>query len=92
MKILKRTCLALLFALPLTSCGTTHLVRWANDEPSIYWEPTGDYSRGILKPFVTVVGFPVTLVWDVATFPFQAIMGTYPYGDKFMQPDHDIDI
>ena len=92
MKTLTRTCLALLFALPLTSCGTTHLVRWGADKPSIYWEPTGEYSRGMLKPFVTVVGFPVTVAWDVATFPLQVIFGAYPFGDKFMQPDSDIDI
>lgn len=92
MKIFAKTFLALLCVLPLASCSTTHLVRWGMDEPSIYFEPTGEYSRGMLKPFVTVVAFPVTVAWDVVTFPFQALFGTFPYGSRFMQPGDDIQL
>ena len=49
-------------ALTATSCSTANLIRWGGDQTSIYSEPTGGFSRGILKPLVTVVGFPVALV------------------------------
>ena len=52
-----------------------------------YYEPDGEVSRGFLKPFVTVVGFPFAVAWDVVTFPFQIIFGVYPYGDDFMDPE-----
>ena len=84
--------LVLLCALPMTSCGTSHLIRWAQDEPSIYNEPESDLSRGLWKGFVTVVGFPVAVIWDVFTFPFQIIGGAHPYGESTFQPEDDIDI
>ena len=89
MKSLIKLLIVLVFAfsaLTATSCSTANLIRWGGDQTSIYSEPTGGFSRGILKPLVTVVGFPVALVWDVVTFPFQIIFGTYPYGDNFMAP------
>ncbi len=87
MKPLTSVGLALLFSLPMVSCSTVNLVRWGTDESSVYYEPSGGFSRSILKPFVTVVGFPVALVWDIGTFPFQALFGVYPYGGNFMDPD-----
>ncbi len=93
MKPLTKVCLALLFSLPMVSCSTVNLVRWGTDESSVYYEPTGEFSRGMLKPFVTVIGFPVTLAWDVGTFPFQLLFGVYPYGDSFMDPEMvDVDV
>ena len=92
MKGIRNVCLALLCTMPLAGCSTTHLVRWAMDEPSVYHEPEGDVSRGVLKGFVTFVGFPIAVVWDIGTFPFQLIGGAYPYGDSTMQPGDDTDL
>ena len=92
MKSLRNACLVLLCALPAAACSTTNLVRWASDEPSIYHEPDSDFSRGILKGFVTFVGFPIALAWDIGTFPFQLISGAWPYGESVMAPTSDIDL
>ena len=79
--------LVLTLALPLTACGTANLARWGLDKPSVFTEPDNELGRGGLKPFVTIVGMPVAVGWDIATFPFQIIMQVYPYGDRFMRPD-----
>ena len=73
--------------LPLHSCATVNLWRWGMDDSSVYSEPKGDVSAGMMKPLATLVGTPVTAVWDVVTFPFQAIFGVYPYGERFMNPE-----
>jgi hypothetical protein len=78
--------------LTFASCSTTHLVRWGMDKDSMYTESDSSFVRGILKPFITIVGFPVALAWDIGTFPFQTIFGVYPYGDRYMQPDEVNDI
>jgi len=75
----------LLFA--TTSCATVNLARWGWDEPSAIDEPHGKVSAAILKPSVTILGMPVAVVWDVATLPFQAIFGVYPYSNWHMTPD-----
>ena len=73
--------------LSLSSCATTNLARWGWDAPSAIDEPHGAVSAAILKPSVTVLGMPVAVVWDIATLPFQAIFGVYPYSDWHMTPD-----
>jgi hypothetical protein len=73
--------------LTLPSCATTNLARWGWDAPSAIDEPHGAVSAAILKPSVTVLGMPVAVVWDIATLPFQAIFGVYPYSDWHMTPD-----
>lgn len=78
---------AALLLLSLTSCATVNLARWGWDQPSAIDEPHGDVSAAILKPTVTIIGMPVAVVWDVATLPFQALFGVYPYGDWHMTPD-----
>ena len=87
MKTLRRVLLVVLCLLPLLGCSTSNLIHWGMDEESIYCEPEGEISRGLLKPFVTFVGVPVAAVTDVAFFPFQIIFQTYPYGDRFMTPE-----
>jgi len=90
---MRKLLLLALLLFPLCSCSTANLVYWGFDEESIYYEPEGEYSRGLLKPFVTVVGLPVAFVWDVAFFPFQLFMDVYPYGERrFMAPGSGIDI
>jgi len=92
MHALRPLLLVLACAVPLSSCGTFNLVKWAQDKPSVYAEPQGEVSRGFLKPVVTVVGFPVAVVWDVLTFPFQIIGGVYPYSDSVMEPETRVGI
>ncbi len=87
MQRLAKLAVLALATFPLASCSTFNLVHWAQDEPSVYAEPQGEFSRGIVKPFVTVVGFPVAVVWDIVTFPFQIIGGVYPYSDSVMTPE-----
>lgn len=88
--------LALLALSVLPSCATTHAVRWAYTKPSVYAEPTTEYSDNYLRP---AIGVPVILAsvgWDVVTFPFQAIFGVWPIwgdGSLHMNPkDTDLDI
>ncbi len=92
MKSFRNVSLALLCLLPFTACSTFNHVRWAMDDTSVYNEPEGGFSRGVVKPLWTIVGFPVAVAWDVVTFPFQIISGVYPYSDSVMAPDEDIDI
>jgi hypothetical protein len=76
-----------LLVLALPSCATVNLARWGWDTPSAIDEPHGHVSAALLKPGVTIVGMPVAVAWDVATLPFQAIFGVYPYGNHHMTPD-----
>jgi hypothetical protein len=81
--VLRRVGLACAVALaPLTleSCATSHLLRWARDEPAIYYQPPDPEVRAFVQPGGTVVALPVAFAWDVATFPFQWIWGVYPFG------------
>ncbi|MHC5063808.1 MAG: hypothetical protein ACYTG5_07525 [Planctomycetota bacterium] len=90
---MRKLLLLTLLLFPLCSCSTANLVYWGMEEESIYCETTDEYSRSLLKPFVTVVGFPVALAWDIAFFPFQLLMDVYPYGERrFMNPDSGLDI
>lgn len=88
MRSTRKPLLSLAFlALTLSSCATTNLARWGWDQTSAIDEPNGAVSAAILKPGVTVIGMPVAVAWDVATLPFQAIFGVYPYGNWHMTPD-----
>lgn len=73
--------------LPLSSCMTSHLVNWVQDESSLYAEPDPGYSKGIAKPFFSFIGFPILFTLDVATCPIQMLFGVYPYGDRYMTPE-----
>ena len=77
---------ALLLMLP--SCGTSHLMRWSNGEASDFTPIEDDRTRSVVVPAGTVLMLPVTVVWDVATFPFQWIWGIYPYGHE-LDPDRE---
>ncbi len=90
---MRKLLLLALLLIPLCSCSTANLIKWGSDEENIFYEPTHEYSRSLLKPFVTVVGLPVAVVWDIAFFPFQLLMDVYPYGERrFMAPESGIDI
>ena len=78
---------SVLLVLLLPSCATVNLARWGWGASSTIDEPHGDVSAAILKPGATVIGMPVAVTWDLATLPFQAIFGVYPYGQKHMVPD-----
>ena len=89
---MKRTRLALAAlllsaAMPMTSCATTHLVRWGFDKTSVYREHDTELGNAFLKPGLTTLGLPVAAAWDVATLPFQAIWGIYPYGELYLVPE-----
>jgi hypothetical protein len=81
-----RTLSALLLLGVCSSCATTNLARWGWDETSVIDEPHGEVSRSFLKPGATVIGMPIAVAWDIATFPFQLVFGVYPYGNWFMSP------
>ncbi len=82
----KQLLAAALLLLALPSCATTNLARWGWNGTSAIDEPHGEVSAAILKPGVTILGMPVAVAWDVATLPFQAIFGVYPYGSSHMTP------
>ena len=77
---------AALLLLVLPSCATVNLARWGWNGTSAIDEPKGEVSAAILKPGVTILGMPVAAAWDLATLPFQAIFGVYPYGSTHMAP------
>ena len=97
MRTLPKFASILVLALPvtgcmLTGCMTSNLIHWIQDEPSIYHEPRGEVSRGTIKPLFTVIGFPIAVAWDIATFPFQILGGAHPYGDRVMTPEKGADL
>lgn len=63
----------------LQGCATNHLFRWSHGETSVFTEPYEEYAPYV-RPAGLVLGLPVTVVWDVATFPFQWLWDVYPYG------------
>jgi len=75
----------LLLCCSLGGCATAHLLHWSKGERSVYDQPGTD--KEYIIPGATVVALPVTVVWDVATFPFQLIWGVYPYGSD-LHPNH----
>ncbi len=80
---LRRTLLPILFAglaAAASGCATNHLLRWSRGETSYYNRPD-KASEPFAVPAGTVLAFPVALAWDVATFPFQWLWGTYPFGE-----------
>lgn len=92
MKLARNLCLTLLCTLPLAGCNTANLIEWVQDKPSVFHEPDYEYTRGIVKPFVWIVGFPVAFAVDVAFFPFQIVSGCYPYSDCYMRPEDGGDV
>jgi hypothetical protein len=82
--------LTLLAVLPFTftSCATSHLMRWSFGKSSNYREHDTEIGNSVLKPTVTVVTLPIAGVWDVVTLPFQMIWDVYPWGDKYLDPQH----
>jgi hypothetical protein len=71
---------ALVSALTLSSCATSHLFRWSAGKPSLYGQPDGEFMQSLVHPIGTIAALPLTLVWDVATFPGQLIWRVHPYG------------
>jgi hypothetical protein len=84
--------LSVLCAASLTSCASSNLARWGFDKDSVYSEPSGEFSRAVLKPSLTILGMPVAFAWDVVTFPFQIIFGVHPYGSRYMDPTANRDL
>ncbi len=78
-------CALALILLLVPSCATRNLVRWSKGEDSIYQQPVGR-NEIFVRAGGTVLAFPVAIVWDVLTFPFQWLWGAYPYGDE-LDPD-----
>jgi hypothetical protein len=77
---------ALLALLGTSSCATNHLLNWSAGEASIFHQPDNEVVRAIVVPGGTIAALPVTIVWDVATLPFQWIWGVHPYGGA-LEPD-----
>jgi hypothetical protein len=72
--------------LSLNSCATTHLWRWGLGKTSAVHTVDNEQMEAFVKPSSTIVGTPLALAWDVATFPFQLIFWVFPYGDHYMVP------
>ena len=68
-----------LACLPLTSCGTLNTVRWVYGMPSVFEEPCYFSEDAALRAAVAPVVIPAGVVFDVATFPVQAIFGVWPF-------------
>lgn len=85
-----RPALAFLLAVVacLPACATSHLVRWSRDEQSAYDRPAGEKSIYV-RAGGTVLAFPVTVAWDVVTFPFQWFWDVYPYGDENLPESYE---
>lgn len=64
----------------LQGCATSHLFSWSKGEPSAFKQPPESKSIYV-RPGATVLAFPITVVWDVVTFPFQWLWNVYPYGE-----------
>ena len=80
---------ALVLVAGLQGCATNHLLRWGNGENSVFAQPLQEQAAYV-HPAGVVFGLPLTIVWDVATFPFQWLWGIYPFGDDLhpdVQPD-----
>lgn len=70
----------LLFA--FQSCATNHLLSWGQGKPSIWNQPSEDDSA-FVRPTGSILALPVTLAWDIATFPFQWFWNVHPYGPEY---------
>jgi len=85
------TLLLLAFSLfAFQGCATRHLLRWSRGEASIYPQPHVD-SAPYVHPAGAVLAMPVTVVWDVVTFPFQWLWDVYPYGSELVPDERTTD-
>lgn len=72
----------------LQSCATNHLLEWSEGKPSIFSQPSEE-NRSYVHPAGLVLGLPITVTWDVVTFPFQFLWDVFPYGSE-MRPEDDV--
>ena len=77
--------LLVLAAFALPSCATQHLLNWSRGERSLFHQPQEEQAS-FVRPAGTVLVLPVTVVWDILTFPFQWIWDVHPYGPK-LEPE-----
>ncbi|MCK5940384.1 MAG: hypothetical protein KAI24_00330 [Planctomycetes bacterium] len=74
----------------LPSCGTSHAVRWAYGHPSAFEAPSQHSEESGLR---AAIGLPVIVggvLFDVTTFPLQAMFGVWPWWgehSQMMTPD-----
>ncbi len=80
------TALALLGLFGLQGCATNHLLRWTRGEASQWKQPAAN-AVDYVRPAGLILGLPVTVVWDVVSFPFQWVWGVYPYGQASSPED-----
>lgn len=76
MRLVAASALACVF---LQSCGTAHAVRWAYGKPSVFEEPSAHSEECALR---AGIGIPVIVggaMFDVVTFPAQALFGVWPW-------------
>jgi hypothetical protein len=60
-------------------CATGHLLRWSEGKPSIFAQPFKEHAPYV-HPTGVILGLPITVVWDVVTWPVQWLSDVYPYG------------
>ena len=78
-KLAAALCALALSSLLISGCATSNLIEWSKGEPSQFDAPQ-PHQDVFVRSAGTVLAFPVALAWDVVTFPFQLIWGSYPYG------------
>lgn len=76
----------LLFA--FQSCATNHLINWGQGRPSI-WSQASEDDSAFVRPTGAILAMPVTLAWDVLTFPVQWFWDIHPYGPEFSPESQD---
>lgn len=81
MKPMRRWLPVFALCLVLPGCATSHLIAWSKGEPSAFNQPPESKSIYV-RPGAAVLAFPVTVVWDVVTLPFQYFWDIYPYGNE----------
>ena len=75
---------SLAFVVALPGCLTCKLLRLGpNDRSGVLSEPSGPAATfSGADPAVVLVFIAITFTFDVVSFPFQYLMGYYPYGHK----------
>lgn len=75
----------ILASILLPSCATSHAVRYAYGQSSVFQEEESDDSWRAVYSTPLIVG---SMIWDIFTFPAQAVYGVWPlWGSSSLSMD-----